>query len=165
MKTKSPLFGNYLVPLWLTSFVQKLLPNRRKSFFCDTLFCITFELWYSRPWYHCVSPLVCAYIPPPAPPAYILDCFLRRYWRWQTIKFIWIYPYFSWSLTAKDLKFRNTNTVALDYITLYHKSQEQGMAIKEGNIQRGFGVTRYFHPWTFELNTYDKYVHPSFWPA
>ena len=65
----------------------------------------------------------------------------------------------------KILEFRNTKAVALDYITLYHKSQEQGMAIKEGNIQRGFGVTSYFHPWTFELNTYDKYVHPSFWPA
>ena len=50
----------------------------------------------------------------------------------------------------------------LDYITLYHKSQEQGMAIKEGNIQRGFGVTRYFHPWTFELNTFDKHFHLSF---
>ena len=135
MKTKSPLFGNHLVAPRLTSFVQKVLPNRHKNFFCDTLLCITFELWYSRPWYHCVSPLVCAYIPLPPSPAYILD-FLRRYRRWQTIKFIWIFAYFSWYLTAKDLKFRNSNAVAMGYITLYHKSQEHGNAIKEGNIQR-----------------------------
>ena len=44
------------------------------------------------------------------------------------------------------------------------------MAIKEGNIQRGFGITRYFHPWTFELNTYNKHFHfdlfeekPCYW--
>ena len=47
-----------------------------------------------------------------------------------------IFAYFSWYLTTKYLKFRNTNAVAMGYITLYHKSQEHGNAIKEGNIQR-----------------------------
>ena len=76
----------------------------------------------------------------------------------KVIKFIRIFPNFSWYLTPKDLKFKNINAVALDYIILYHKSQEQGIAIKEGNIQRSFGATRYFHPsplsWTRTTNTF-----------
>ena len=107
--------SNYLVALRLTPFVQKVLPNRHKNFFCDNLLYITFELWYSRPWYHCVSPLVCAYIPPPAPPAYILDFFTQISEMTKYEIHLDIFAYFPWYLTAKDLKFRNTNVVAMGY--------------------------------------------------
>ena len=45
-----------------------------------------------------------------------------------------------------------------------HRNKELPLR-RPTNIQRSFGVTRHFHPWTFELNTFDKHFHLSFWPV
>ena len=61
-KTKSPLFGNYLVALRLTPLVQKVLPNRKpKLFLWQPVIYYLWTMIFSSLISLCVTPCVCIY--------------------------------------------------------------------------------------------------------